>query len=46
MKCSKILLATTTAILAVAGVFAVKVHRFGTLKIGFYSRGGHGSLLL
>jgi hypothetical protein len=42
MKRSKILLASTTAILAVAGVFAAKVHKFSQFKNGFYSKGGHG----
>ena len=42
MKRSKILLATTTAILAVAGVFAAKAHQFSTLHPGFYSAGPGG----
>ena len=39
MNRSKILLATTTAILAVAGVFAAKAHRFTKKAFGFYSIG-------
>ena len=45
MKRSKIILATTTAILAVAGVFAAKAHQFTNIAAGFYSNGNGCTLL-
>lgn len=43
MKRSKLFLVTTTALLAVAGVFAAKAHRFVNVT-GYTSQGGTANL--